>query len=112
MGDTVDELGHKADVKTRAKESVSGKVDSVKSKLGSAGSSVSERTPSGEDAKQGVRRAAGMAQENPLGLALGSVAVGFIAGMLVPSTRVEDEQLGQVAEPGEGEGERDRPGGR
>ena len=98
MGETVDALGHKADVKTRAKESVSGKVDSVKSKFGGASSTVSERTPSGEDVKQGAKRAAGVAQENPIGLALGSVAVGFLAGMLVPSTRVEDQRLGPVAD--------------
>ena len=98
MGDTVDELGHKTDVKIRAKETVSDKVDLVKSKLGGAGSTVSERTPSSEDVKQGAKRAAGIAQENPLGLALGSVAVGFIAGMVVPSTRVEDEKLGPVAD--------------
>src|SRR5215210_3328864 len=40
----------------------------------------------------------GVAQENPIGLALGSVAVGFVAGMLVPSTRVEDERLGPMAD--------------
>jgi gas vesicle protein len=37
-------------------------------------------------------------QENPLGLAIGAAAVGFLAGMLIPSTRVEDEQLGPVAD--------------
>ena len=45
-----------------------------------------------------VRRAAGPAQEHPLGLAIGAAAIGFLAGLLVPSTRVEDEQLGLVAD--------------
>jgi hypothetical protein len=98
MGDTVEALGAKTDVKTRAKASVSDKVDSVRSRLGGASSAVSERTPSGENVKQGARRAAGIAQENPIGLALGSVAVGFVAGMLVPSTRVEDEKVGPLAD--------------
>jgi hypothetical protein len=48
--------------------------------------------------KQGARKAVGIAQENPLGLALGSVAVGFVAGLLLPSTRVEDEKLGPMAD--------------
>ena len=47
--------------------------------------------------KEGARKAGGIAKENPLGLAIGSVAVGFIAGMLVPTTRVEDEKLGPKA---------------
>ncbi len=37
-------------------------------------------------------------QENPLGLALGAVGVGLLAGLLVPSTRIEDEKLGPVAD--------------
>lgn len=113
MGDTVDALAYKADVKTRAKESVSDKVSSVKEKVvgakdsvsGSVGGAkesvsgtVSDRTPDGEQVKQQARRAAGVAQENPLGLALGAIAVGFVAGMLIPSTRVEDEKLGPMAD--------------
>ena len=39
-----------------------------------------------------------VAQQNPLGLALGAVAVGFVAGMLIPSTNVENEKLGPVAD--------------
>ena len=97
MGDTIEALGHKADVKSRAKESVSEKVDSVKSKFGGATGKVSESTPSGEDVKQGARQAAGIAKENPVGLALGGVALGFLAGLALPSTRVEDEKLGPVS---------------
>jgi uncharacterized protein DUF3618 len=91
MGDTVDALAYKADVKTRAKESVTDKVDTLKSK-------VSGAAPDSGEVKQQARRAVGLAQENPLGLAVGAVAVGFVAGMLVPSTRVEDEKLGPVAD--------------
>jgi Protein of unknown function (DUF3618) len=91
MGDTVDALAYKADVKTRAKESVTNKVDSMKA-------TVSGSTPSTGEVKQGARRAAGLAQENPIGLALGSVAVGFVAGMLVPATRIEDEKVGPMAD--------------
>jgi gas vesicle protein len=109
MGDTVEALGYKADVKSRAKENVQGKVGSVKEKItgakdsitGSAGSavgSVSDATPDPEQVKQQAKRAAGVAQENPLGLAVGSLAVGFLAGMLIPETKVEHEKLGPVAD--------------
>ena len=109
MGETVDALAYKADVKTRAKESVSDKVDTLKSKVTGAGDSVresvmgardsvAEATPSTGDVKHRARRAKGMAEENPLGLALGGLALGFIGGLLVPSTRVEDEKIGPVAD--------------
>jgi len=98
MGDTIDALGYKADVKSRAKDNVSGKVDTVKERLGLAGQKASDATPDAEQVKGQVRRAAGVAQENPLGLAVGAAAVGFLAGMLVPSSRVEDEKLGPMAD--------------
>ena len=98
MGDTAEALGHKADVPGRAREAVSDRVESVKSKFTGAKDSVSESTPSTGDVKQGARRAAGMAKENPLGLAIGATAVGFVAGLLIPSTRMEDEKLGPMAD--------------
>ena len=98
MTDTVEAIGYKADVKSRAKESISDKADNIKSKITGAGSSVNEATPGTEDIKQGARQAVGVAQENPLGLAVGAAAVGFIAGMLIPGTRVEDQRLGPMAD--------------
>jgi gas vesicle protein len=87
MGDTVEALGYKADVPGRAKNRVS----EMKSRVTGA-------TPGGEDVRQGAQRAAGVAQENPLGLAIGATAVGFVAGMLVPSTDIENERIGPVAD--------------
>ena len=98
MGDTIDAIGYKADVKTRAKQSVQGKTDAVRSKVQGVMGKAGEATPSTGDVKQGAQQAVSVAQENPLGLALGAVAVGFVAGMAVPSTRVEDEKLGPVAD--------------
>jgi ElaB/YqjD/DUF883 family membrane-anchored ribosome-binding protein len=73
MGETVDALGYKADVKGRAKDRA-------------------------KDTVQQAKRATNVAQENPLGLAIGAVAVGFLAGLLVPSTRIEDERIGELAD--------------
>jgi hypothetical protein len=91
MGDTVEALGYKTDVSGRAKEAVSSRVDALKGK-------VSGATPDSGEVKHGARKAAGVAQENPLGLALGALGVGFLAGMLIPSTKVEDEKIGPVAD--------------
>ena len=74
MGDTVDALAYKADVKTRAKESVSEKVDNLKSKVTGAKDTVADATPSGGDVKHHAKRTVGIAQENPLGLAIGAAA--------------------------------------
>ena len=98
MGETVDALSYKADVKTRAKENLMGKKESIKSKVGGAKDRVGDATPDGGQVSDNARRAAGVAQENPLGLAVGSVAVGFIVGMLVPSSRIEDRKLGPLAD--------------
>jgi ElaB/YqjD/DUF883 family membrane-anchored ribosome-binding protein len=87
MGNTLDALGYKADVKSRAK-------DKVRGVMGRA----DDATPSAGEVKERGRQAVGTAQENPLGLAIGAVAAGFIAGMLVPSTRVEDEKIGDTAD--------------
>jgi ElaB/YqjD/DUF883 family membrane-anchored ribosome-binding protein len=91
MGETVEALGYKADVPGRAKDAVSGRVESMKSKISGA-------TPDGAQVKQGARRTKGMVEENPLGLAIGALAVGFVGGLLVPSTRVEDEKIGPMAD--------------
>jgi gas vesicle protein len=105
MGETVDALGYKTDVKARAKDSIQDKKESVmgvatsaKERLVGAGQSVGDATPDSQQVKQQARRAKSVAQENPLGLAVGAVAVGFLAGMLIPSTRVEDDKLGSMSD--------------
>ncbi|HEX5224399.1 MAG TPA: hypothetical protein VFW29_04650 [Solirubrobacteraceae bacterium] len=98
MGETVDALGYKADVPARAKDSVSDKVDSLKSKLTGAGAHLADAAPDANDVKDGAQQAVGIVQENPLGLAVGAAALGFLAGIMVPSTKIEDERLGPVAD--------------
>jgi aryl-alcohol dehydrogenase-like predicted oxidoreductase len=109
MGDAVEALGYKTDVKSRTKDSISnakenvvGKVsgvrDSIVGSSSSARGSVYSSTPDAQQLKRNARKAASLAQRNPLGLALGSIALGFLAGMSVPSTEIEDERLGPVAD--------------
>jgi hypothetical protein len=109
LGETVEAVGYKADVPSRAKDAVSDKVENMKSKVSDtatrakeavtgAADRASDATPSRGQVKQTTRRAAGMARENPLGLAIGATALGFLAGLAVPSTRVEDEKLGRVSD--------------
>jgi gas vesicle protein len=70
----------------------------VTGKASDVGGTVSDRTPSSNEVKGQAKKAAGIAQENPLGLAIGGIAVGFLAGLLVPTSRLEDEKIGPMAE--------------
>ena len=54
---------------------------------------IAETRESGD----GTRRAARMAQNNPLGVAIGAAALGFVVGSVLPETRVEEERIGPIA---------------
>ena len=109
MGDTIDALGYKADVPARAKDKVTGTVDrareslvgtasSVKGAVTGTAGSVKDAAPGRGQMSGQAHKAVGVAQKNPLGLAIGSVAAGFLIGMTLPSTRVEDERVGAMAD--------------
>ena len=98
MGDTVDALAYKADVPARTKDWLGDKKDAIMSKVGAAPTKVGELTPDGGEVKQSMSGMKRTAERNPLGLAIGGAAVGFIVGLLVPSTRMEDKHLGEMAD--------------
>ena len=98
MGETADALAYKADVPTRTKEWVGEKKDAVVSAVTGATAKVGDVTPEGEQVAQSMGRMKRVAERNPLGLAIGGAAVGFIAGVLMPATRVESERIGAIAD--------------
>jgi Protein of unknown function (DUF3618) len=98
MGDTVDALAYKTDVKTRVKESISDKRERLISQVQGTTHRVGGATPDGQQVKEGAQQAVGVAQENPLGLAIGGLAAGFLAGLMLPSTKIEDERVGPIAD--------------
>jgi hypothetical protein len=53
--------------------------------------------PDRDQAKSGVGQVAATARANPVPFALGALALGAAVGVLLPSTRVEDERLGAAA---------------
>lgn len=97
MSETMEALGRKADVKGRIKGSVADAKDAVTDRARSVVSTVTDAAPDTQDVKDGARKV-GLSKENPLGLAIGGAAVGFLAGLLLPTTRVEDEKLGPVSD--------------
>lgn len=115
MGETVEAIGYKADVPARVRDNVNDRIESVKGQIGDAldgarktvrgkaqAASESATTSLGDlhdRASGGVestRRAASVALENPLGLALGGLAVGLLAGLLIPISDIEREKLGPI----------------
>jgi gas vesicle protein len=108
VSETMSALGHKANVKSRVKESVARKKDAllggvssgkdaVVGKADSLVSSVTGAVPDKGEVVEGARKV-GVSKENPLGLVIGGAAVGFVVGLIVPSTRVEDEKIGETAD--------------
>ncbi|HEX5990411.1 MAG TPA: hypothetical protein VFY75_09385 [Solirubrobacterales bacterium] len=98
MGDTVDALAYKTDVKTRVKESIADKRERLIDQVQGTTHRVGDATPDAEQVKEGARQAVGVVQENPIGLALGGLAAGFLVGMMLPSTKIEDEKVGPIAD--------------
>ena len=98
MTETAGAIGYKADVKTRTKEAIVEKKDAVVSKVTGAMPDTDSVKEGAKNVQRGARRGVRIAEENPIGLAIGGVAAGFLAGLLVPSTRVEDERLGEVSD--------------
>ena len=90
MGETVEAIGYKTDVKSRVKENIADKKDAVVSRVTGA-------VPDGEQLKSGARKV-GVSKQNPLGLGIAAAAVGFVVGTLLPSTNVEDERLGEMSD--------------
>jgi Protein of unknown function (DUF3618) len=115
MGDTVEALGYKADVPSRVKDAVSDRVETVKGSIGDAVGGVvdgvqnatqrvgealggAQRVVGGDahEVRAAARRGVGIAAENPLGLAIGAAAIGFLAGLLVPVSEYERSTIGPL----------------
>ena len=113
MGETVDALGYKADVKARTRDyaverrnAITGKASGAAHAVGGAADSVVSRLTGGSDAgasesshePSATERVGGVARDNALGVALAGVGVGLVVGLLLPSTRVENERVGPMAD--------------
>ncbi|MCW2949824.1 MAG: protein of unknown function ElaB [Thermoleophilia bacterium] len=120
MAGTVDALAYKTDVKERTKDKVKGLTakpkDAILSIRDNVMGTVQEHTPDRstihdaqnavsqapgqvvDQTKRVAQRAGGVIKENPVGLALGGLALGFVAGLVLPSTKLEDEKLGQFGD--------------
>ncbi|HEX5467905.1 MAG TPA: DUF3618 domain-containing protein [Gaiellaceae bacterium] len=98
VGDEVDALSYKTDVGARMDDYVEEKKDAVKSKFTGAKDTVAGAVPDRGTIKRSAGEVRSTAERNPVGLVIGGVAAGFIIGTLIPQTRVENEQMGDVSD--------------
>ena len=102
VGEEVDALSYKTDVGARLDDYVDDKKQAVVSKVTGAKDALSDAVttvvPNKSQVKRGMGSARSAARSNPLGLAVAGAAVGAVVGFLLPSTRVEDEHLGDASE--------------
>jgi hypothetical protein len=98
VGDEVDALSYKTDVPARTQDYIDDKKEAVKSKLTGAKDTVTGPLPDRRALKRGATHVRGTAESNPLGLALGGLAVGFLVGTLLPQTAVENERMGEASD--------------
>ncbi len=73
-------------------------VAGVGTSTGDAVAHARMQLPSGTDAKERFETVRALVSKNPLGLAIGSVAAGFLAGLLLPVSDIERDQVGPIGE--------------
>jgi gas vesicle protein len=120
MGGTVEALSYRTDVKARTKDAIAERKDAVVNRItdvkeaivgtasdaasavgdaaSTATSAIGDAMPDGEQVKASAKRGVSVAEGNPLGLAIGALALGFLTGMLVPSSRMENKRLGELSD--------------
>ena len=97
VGEEVEALSYKTDVGARLDDYVDEKKEAVTSRVRGATEAVASAASAVVPSKQRLRSMRDTAERNPLGLAVGGAAVGFVVGLLLPSTRLEDEHMGEMA---------------
>lgn len=89
--------GAAANVQARAADVVDAASD-TRSSISDATAHARNQLPTGTQAKQRVRSMRSRVEQNPLGLAIGSIAAGFLIGSMLPVSDVERENIGPIGE--------------
>lgn len=98
VGDEVDALSYKTDVPARVGDYVDGKKRAVKDKVGGVKGAITGAASEGVPSGRQIGKLKDIAERNPLGLAVAGAATGFLVGLLVPPTRIEDTQMGEMSD--------------
>lgn len=94
MGDTVDAIAYKTNVRARVGDAIRGTVN----KMGEMMPDMTDVQDRALGAADSAMSAAGALRQNPLGLLFGMAAIGFLLGSLLPTTSIERERLGPIGD--------------
>jgi hypothetical protein len=113
MGETVEAIAYKTDLPSRARDNVNDRIETIKGKVSDtlssatgalSGAAASAKATVGSAAaampspNDGLRNIGSAASANPLGLAIGALAVGFLVGLCLPVSDIERERVGRIGE--------------
>lgn len=89
--DTIEALAYKTDVRARTKDAINDRIETVKGTISDAMtiargavSNAADSLPPREEMVDRVQQMRTKAESNPVGLAVGSLAVGVLIGLLLP----------------------------
>jgi gas vesicle protein len=92
MAQTTDAVKSRLD---DTREKISETAEDIRQKITSTAHSVTDNVSNAVSQPSSIL---GKIADNPLGMAFGAMAVGFIAGTIAPHTKVEDRAIGSVAD--------------
>jgi len=98
VGDEVDALSYKTDMPARVGDYVDEKKRALKGKVTGAKDAITDTASAAVPSGRQIGKLKDTAERNPLGLVVGGAAIGFLTGLILPSTRVEDRQLGEISD--------------
>jgi len=98
VGDEVDALSYKTDMPARVGDYVDEKKRALKGKVTGAKDAITDTASGAVPSGRQIGKLKDTAERNPLGLVVGGAAIGFLTGLILPSTRVEDRQLGEISD--------------
>jgi len=98
VGDEVDALSYKTDMPARVGDYVDEKKRALKGKVTGAKDTITNTASGAVPSGRQIGKLKDTAERNPLGLVVGGAAIGFLTGLILPSTRVEDRQLGEISD--------------
>ena len=98
VGDEVDALSYKTDVPARVGDYVDEKKRALKGKVTGAKDAITDTASDAVPSGRQIGKLKDTAERNPLGLVVGGAAIGFLTGLILPSTRVEDRQMGEISD--------------
>jgi ElaB/YqjD/DUF883 family membrane-anchored ribosome-binding protein len=80
----------------QARQQMGSTLEDARHRAGDAWNAGTRSVPRADEIRDVARRGMGIAAENPIGLAVGAAAVGFLAGLMLPVSEYERRKVGPI----------------